>query len=110
MYDDNESPYRCPICLVRPSLCTVDATTKLQTVGCFTCDCSAPIFTQDRLESKYMPLVKWDKWVIGYRKEHSDWHREFVCKNCLKYRKNHICSNYDENCVNCSNAEYPSED
>ena len=108
MYDDNESPYRCPICLVRPSLCTVDATTKLQTVGCMTYGCSAPIFTQKANESKYVPLIEWDKWVVRYRNNH-DWHRNAICKGCLKYRENHICSDYDENCINCPNAEYPTE-
>ena len=110
MYDDLQSPYRCPLCLIRPSLCTVDAETKMQSVGCMTCNCNAPIFTQDRLESKYVPLVKWDKWVSDYRKEHPNWHRELICKGCLKYITNHICSDYDENCINCPNAEYPKEE
>ena len=110
MYDDLQSPYRCPLCLIRPSLCTVDAETKMQSVGCMTCNCNAPIFTQDRLESKYIPLVKWDKWVSDYRKEHPNWHKEFICKGCLKYRTNRICSDYDENCINCPNAEYPKEE
>lgn len=106
MYDDNESPYRCPLCLTRPSLCTTEANTGLQSVGCMTCNCGAPVFTQDKLESKYMPLVKWDKWVSDYRKEHPEWHRELICKGCIKYRVNHICSDYDQDCIRCPEADY----
>lgn len=106
MYDDNQSPYRCPICLTRPSLCMRDVLTNKPSVGCMTCNCSAPIFTQNENESKYMPLILWDRWVVRYRYENPNWHKEFMCKGCLKYRTNYICSDYDENCINCPNAEY----
>ena len=33
MHDDNESPYRCPLCLIRPSLCMVDALTNKHIVA-----------------------------------------------------------------------------
>jgi hypothetical protein len=108
MYDDLQSPYHCPLCLIRPSLCTVDAETKMQSVGCMTCNCKAPIFTQERLESKYVPLVKWDKWVSDYRKEHPNWHKEFICKGCLK--NNTDCGYYNEDIIACPNAEYPKEE
>lgn len=71
-----------------------------------TCNCKAPVFTQDRLESKYMPLVKWDKWVSDYRRANPEWHRELICKDCIKYRVNHVCSDYDPDCIRCPEADY----
>ena len=106
MYDDNVSPYRCPLCLVRPSLCTVDARTKRQSVGCMTCNCSAPIFIQNENESKYMPLILWDRWVVRYRYEHPKWHEEYICDGCNKYDGCGSCEHYDENVVNCPNYEH----
>ena len=107
MYDDNQSPYRCPICLVRPSLCTTDALTGKHTVGCLTCNCKAPVFTQKENESKYVPLIEWDKWVVKYRKEHPRWHEEYLCAGCIRYEKHKDCEFYDENIFNCS--EYRNE-
>ena len=109
MYDDKESPYRCPFCLTRPSLCATEANTGLQTVGCLTCNCKAPVFRQEHHEPKCMPLVKWDKWVSDYRKANPDWHREVICKGCLKYKKNENCSDYDPDCINCPEAKYEED-
>ena len=110
MYDDNQSPYRCPICLTRPSLCTRDALTNKVSVGCMTCDCSAPVFTQNKNESKYMPLILWDRWVVRYRYEHPDWHRKHVCQGCLNYVENKVCQCYNADVIHCSEAVYPDEE
>ena len=110
MYDDKISPYRCPFCLTRPSLCTTEAITGLQSVGCLTCNCEAPVFTQDRLESKYMPLVEWDKWVSDYRKEHPEWHREVICKGCIDFMESQVCQYYDPDIIRCPKAKYPEEE
>ena len=115
MYDDNESPYRCPLCLVRPSLCTTDATTGKHTVGCLTCNCGAPVFTEPDFDFrlnhgslKYVPLVKWDRWVVQYRNEHPNWHKEHVCRGCLKDWK--TCGHYDKDCVACPDAVCETEE
>lgn len=117
MYDDKQYPYRCPLCLIRPSTCTEEANTGLKTVGCLTCDCPAPVFVEDKSEkysfpglSKYIPLIKWDKWVINYRKEHPNWHREAICNGCLKYNATESCINYNPDCIRCAEAKYPEEE
>ena len=111
MYDDKESPYRCPLCLVRPMLCTTEANSGSQVVGCMTCSCDAPVFTQKLpSEPRCMALVRCDGWVSNYRKEHPEWHREAICKGCLKYSKNHVCSDYDPDCMNCPEAKYEKEE
>ena len=117
MYDDKESPYRCPLCLTRPSLCTTEANTGLQTVGCMTMSCRAPVFTEPKdglnagtRQSKLLPLIEWDSWVSDYRKANPDWHREVICKGCLKYKKNENYSDYDPDCINCPEAEYKEEE
>lgn len=104
MYDDYQSPYRCPICLIRPSLCTTEPSTGLYRAGCMTCNCGAPVFTQRQVESKYMPLIEWDKWVVKYRKEHKNWHKDYLCKNCLRDKSN--CKFYDADYINCPDAVY----
>ena len=112
MYDDKQYPYRCPICLTRPSLCTEDAVTGLKTVGCLTNSCPAPLFVEpteghgEKRYYKYHPLISWDNWVIKYREEHPDWHREAVCKSCLRYKKDEICKYYEEDMFRCPRAEY----
>lgn len=107
MYDDNQSPYRCPICLARPSLCTEDPSTGMKTVGCLTCNCEAPVFTQRQGEPKYMPLIEWDKWVVKYRNEHKNWHKDCLCKKCLRDKSN--CEFYDPDYINCPDAVYEEE-
>ena len=115
MYDDNESPYRCPLCLVRPSLCTTDATTGKHTVGCLTSNCGAPVFTEPDFDFrlnygslKYVPLVKWDRWVVQYRNEHPNWHQEHVCDGCLKDWK--TCGHYDADMVACPDTVCETEE
>lgn len=108
MYDDPNMPYRCPICLQRVSSCTISANGKFRTCGCMTCDCPAPHFEQESiLESQYTPMIKWNNWVIAYRKEHLDWHKDNVCKGCLRDRNN--CEYYDEEMINCPKAIYISD-
>lgn len=108
MYDDPNSPYRCPKCFQVVSDCTSSANGKHKTCGCFTCSCDAPIFEQKSKESKYMPRIKWDRWVIKYRNEHPNYHKDYLCEDCLRDRNN--CKYYDEEMINCPNAEYPRED
>ena len=100
MYDNPNLPYRCPKCLQSVSDCTSNALTGKRTCGCLTCSCDAPIFEQKDGESIYAARVKWDKWVVAYRNEHPNWHRENICKGC-KF-ENVSCDFYDDNCVNCS--------
>lgn len=104
MYDDPNSPYRCPKCFQVVSDCTSSADGKHKTCGCFTCSCDAPIFEQKSNESKYMPRIDWDNWVIRYRNEHPDYHKDYLCKNCLRDREN--CKYYDEEMINCPDAVY----
>ena len=108
MYDDPKLPYRCPKCFQVVSPCTWNASGKLRTCGCFSCSCDAPIFEQKIGESEYTPMIKWNNWVIAYRNKHSDYHKDYLCKGCLRDRKN--CEFYDEERINCSDAEYPREE
>ena len=108
MYDNPNLPYRCPLCFQVVSDCTSSADGKHRTCGCFTCNCSAPIFEQKPLESIYMPRVLWDRWVIRYRNEHPNYHKDYLCKNCLRDREN--CKYYDEEMINCPDAVYEEEE
>lgn len=107
MYDDPNLPYRCPLCFQIVSDCTSSADGKHKTCGCFTCSCPAPIFEQKPQESIYMPRVLWDRWVIRYRNEHPDYHKDYLCKNCLRDREN--CKYYDGEMINCPDAVYEEE-
>jgi len=106
-YDNPDMPYRCPICFSPVSPCTSDGLTNLKTCGCLTCNCPAPQFMQKPNESKYMPRIQWDRWVIQYRREHPDYHKDYMCKYCLRDRKN--CEYYNENALHCLNGIYPEE-
>lgn len=113
MHDDNESPYRCPLCLVRPSLCMIDPFTNKHTVGCMTCGCDAPLFKESDFDIdipglEYRPLIEWDRWVVRYRNEHPNWHQEHICKGCLKDWK--TCGHYDKDCIACPDAVYETEE
>ena len=59
-------------------------------------------------ESEYTPMIEWNNWVITYRNKHSDYHKDYLCKGCLRDRNN--CKYYDEEMINCPNAEYPREE
>ena len=108
MYDDPKLPYRCPKCFQVVSPCTWNTSGKLRTCGCFSCSCDAPIFEQKIGESEYTPMIEWNNWVIAYRNKHSDYHKDYLCKGCLRDRNN--CKYYDEEMINCPNAEYPREE
>lgn len=94
MYDEPSLPYRCPICMQPVSPCTEDATTGKRTCGCLTCSCPAPIFTQKDGESIYMASIYWNNWVIQYRKEHPNWHKDSLCKDCIRQKEK--CDYYDD--------------
>ena len=108
MYDDPKLPYKCPKCFQVVSPCTWNASGKLRTCGCFSCNCDAPIFEQKIGESEYTPMIEQNNWVIAYRNKHSDYHKDYLCKDCLRDRNN--CKYYDEEMINCPNAEYPREE
>lgn len=97
--NDPFMPYRCPICFnpISPYLWSADG--KRKSCGCFTMSCDAPIFEQKNNESKFIPLIEWNKWVINYRKEHPNYHREFMCKGCEL--EGVSCDFYDENTLHC---------
>ena len=78
MHDDPKLPYRCPKCFQVVSPCTWNASGKLRTCGCLTCNCDAPIFEQKIGESEYTPMIEWNNWVIAYRNKHSDYHKYYV--------------------------------
>lgn len=99
MFDNPNIPYRCPICLNPISDCLRDANTHKVVCGCMTCNCKAPHFTQGDNDSIYVPRIKWDQWVIAYRNEHPNWHREAVCGGCDREKMK--CEHYDENLINC---------
>ena len=101
MYDNPSLPYRCPICLQSVSPCTEDATTRKRTCGCLTYPCPAPIFTQKDGESIYMASIHWNNWVIQYRKEHPNWHKDSLCKGCIEQKEK--CDYYNAEHINCSN-------
>lgn len=107
-YDNPEMPYRCPICFSPVSPCIRDGHTNLRTCGCMTCNCPAPVFMQKFKESEYIPFVLWNNWVIQYRREHPDYHKDYLCKDCLKDKTK--CEYYDENVIHCLNAEYSREE
>ena len=106
MYDNPNLPYRCPLCLQPVSPCTEDALTRKKTCGCLTCSCKAPVFTQEEGESIFMPSIRWNNWVIKYRREHPNWHRDVLCKVCIN--QNSPCKYYDDNYINCD--KWRSED
>ena len=97
--NDPFMPYRCPICFNPVSPCMTNAISNKKTYGCITMSCKAPIFEQKNNESKFTPLVEWNKWVIEYRKEHPNYHREYMCKGCEL--EGISCDFYDENAINC---------
>ena len=107
MYDDPRLPYRCPKCFQSVSTCTMSANGKYHTCGCLSCSCDAPVFEQNpfEFESPYMPRIRWDRWVIQYRKEHPDYHKDYMCRYCLRDRNN--CEYYNENALHCLNGIYP---
>ena len=107
MYDDPRVPYRCPKCFQSVCSCTMSANGKYHTCGCFSCNCDAPVFEQKPSESPYMPRIRWDRWVIQYRNEHPDYHKDYLCKNCLRDRNN--CEYYNEEYINCPDALYEKE-
>lgn len=86
MYDNPSLPYRCPLCLQPVSPCTEDALTRKKTCGCLTCFCKAPVFTQEEGESVFMPSIRWNNWVIQYHKEHPNWHKDSLCKGCIRQK------------------------
>lgn len=97
--NDPFMPYRCPICFNPVSPCMTNAISNKKTYGCMTMSCKAPIFEQKNNESKFTPLIEWNKWVIEYRKEHPNYHREYMCKGCES--EGVSCDFYDENVTNC---------
>lgn len=99
MNDNPNIPYRCPLCLNPVSDCLSDALTGKKVCGCMTCNCDAPHFTQGANDSIFIPRIKWDHWVIAYRNEHPNWHREVICKGCEF--ENTSCSFYNADAINC---------
>lgn len=97
--DNPFMPYRCPICFNPVSPCLWSADGKRKSCGCFTTYCDAPIFEHKNNESQFIPLIEWNKWVINYRKEHPNYHREFMCKGCELEGVSYDF--YDENAINC---------
>ena len=107
-YDNPDMPYRCPICFNPVSPCLWSADGKRKSCGCFTMSCDAPIFEQHEGDSEFTPRIKWNNWVIAYRKEHPNYHREFMCKGC-KFEKV-SCDFYDEDAYQCCNWKQPMEE
>lgn len=103
MYDNPNLPYRCPVCLQPVSPCTEDATTGKRTCGCLTFSCSAPVFTQKEGESIFMPSILWNNWVIQYRKKTPNWHKDNLCKGCIRQKEK--CEFYNEENINCDKLE-----
>lgn len=108
MYDNPNLPYRCPKCFNPVSSHLTDITGKRYVCGCMTCDCDAPVFTQEQGESIYMPRIKWDNWVVNYRNDNPDYHKEYLCKNCLRNKKD--CGFYNEEYINCPYVIYEKDD
>ena len=107
MYDNPNLPYRCPLCFQSVSNCLWDSTGKRKACGCTTCNCNAPMFEQKFGESIFMPEIKWNNWVIKYRNEHPDYHKDYLCKKCLRDRKD--CKYYNSELINCPDALYEVE-
>lgn len=53
-----------------------------------------------------MPSIRWNNWVIKYRRENPSWHRDVLCKGCIS--QNSPCKHYDDNYINCD--KWRSED
>ena len=99
-YDNPDMPYRCPICFSPISPCLTSAISNRNVCGCMTMGCKAPVFERTENESKFIPFIKWNNWVINYRKEHPNYHREYMCKGCEL--EGVSCNSYDENATDCS--------